>query len=158
VDKVLPLQWPGYSVARDDGIDVLDRGYSLLDCVGISDTASAIAYIDQRLSLGREHVSGMHCPQRTEYYKCLTIGVRGPEIIEVDFVRSAEQGHLVFERPVRKTVLICRILEDVHLFHVRLCVLMRHDINAGRKELIAAGVVAVCMRIDDRRDGLITYS
>src|SRR5881397_2213004 len=46
---------------------------------------------------------------------------------------------------------------DIHLLHIRLCVLVRDNFNTCRKEDIAAGVVAVSMGVDDERDRLAAH-
>ena len=54
-------------------------------------------------------------------------------------------------------MLVCGIFESIHPFHIGFGVFLRHDIDAGWKERIAAGVIAVSMRVDNECDGLVTY-
>ena len=49
-------------------------------------------------------------------------------------------------------MLVRGVLEGVQLLHVRLCILLSHDFDCGREELIAPGVVAMGVRVDDVRD------
>ena len=151
IDEVLPRQRAARRVAGDDRVDILDCGYRFGDRVRIGDAASAVVSVNQRLAFVCEHISGMHRAQRAENNERIAIRMRGSEVKEVDRVGSFEERHLVFEGSVGQAVLVGRILEHVHLLHVGF--LLRHNVDAGREEHIAACVIAVRVRVDDVRDG-----
>ena len=83
--------------------------------------------------------------------------MRGAEVVQVDGLLAAEEREAVLEGAVRQAVLVGRLLEHFHLLHVLLGVLVRHDLDRGREELIAAVVVAVRVGVDDVRDRLVAH-
>src|SRR5204863_2457691 len=151
VDEVLPLQRTGRRMAGNDGVDVFNRVHGFGNGLGVSDSTSPVVPVDQWLASRRKNVAGMHGAQCAEHDERVAVSVGRSEIIKVDGVGSAQQRHAVLEGLVRQGVLVCRIFEDIHLLHIRLCVLVRDNFNTCRKEDIAAGVVAVGMRVDDER-------
>src|SRR5262249_47756882 len=93
VEKVLPLQRTGCRMAGNDGVDVLDRGYGFGNGCWVRDPAPTIIPVDQRLAPGGENIAGVHRTQLTENDERVAIGVGWTEVIHVDGIRSAEQGH-----------------------------------------------------------------
>src|SRR5436309_4302120 len=157
VDEVLPLQGTGRRMAGNDGVDVFNRAHGFGNGLGLSDSTSPVVPVDQWLAPRRKNVAGMHGAQCAEHDERIAIGVGRSEIIKVDGVGSAQQSHAVLEGLVRQRVLVCWIFKDFHLLHIRLCVLVRDNFHTCRKEDVAAGVVAVSMRVDDECDRLAAH-
>src|SRR5947207_860004 len=76
------------------------------------------------------------------------------EIIEVDFVLTGTDRQLVFICPFGEEFGF-GAFELVHLDHVGLRVFLNDGIDVGPECLIASGVVAVGMSVDDRGYRLI---
>ena len=76
------------------------------------------------------------------------------EIIQIDPVLAAEQRQLVLVSTLRQELFFVP-LERVHLHHVAFGVFVSHDVDGRRKRLVAPCVIAVRVRVDDRRDWLV---
>ena len=76
------------------------------------------------------------------------------EIVQVDLVLARAERQLVLEGLLRQELGLVA-LEGVHLLHVRLGVLLRDEFDRRAEELVAAGVIAVRVRVDDRGDRLV---
>ena len=76
------------------------------------------------------------------------------EVEQIDAILAAAERHLVLVGFLRQELRVVA-LEGVHLLHVRLRVLVRDDLDRGREHVVAAGVVAVRVRVDDRRHRLV---
>src|SRR5262245_30866245 len=88
IDKVLPRQRTGCSVAGDHLINVLDVRGGFSNRVGVSDTASAIGKIDQRLAFCSEHISRMHGAHCRKDDNRIATSVSGSKIVKVNLVAS----------------------------------------------------------------------
>jgi hypothetical protein len=96
----------------------------------------------------------VHRAQRREHHERVAVGVTAAEIVEVDLVFTLTERQLVLERaPGQKLGLVA--LEGVHLLHVGLRIFLHHRFDLRTKELVAAGVVAVRVGVDDRGHRLV---
>ena len=111
--------------------------------------AAAVVAVDERHRLAGEDVARMDDPQSREDHPRVAVGVAGAEVIELDLVGAAADGHLVLERPLRHAAVVV-LLEDVHLLHVGLGVLLDDDVDRRREIHVAAHMVAVCVCVDER--------
>jgi len=83
----------------------------------------------------------------------IAVGVAGPEVVEIDLVGAFADRHLVLERPLGHPDAVV-FLEDRHLLHVGLRVFLRDEVDRRRELHVAAHMVAVRVRVDQRRDRL----
>jgi hypothetical protein len=137
-------------VAVDDGIDVFDLVVALYERVGVVQHAAAVITVDERQTFGCEQVTQMRGAQRREHDPRVAVRVTRTEVVQVHLVGAFADRHSVLERALRHSAAVV-LLEDVHLLHVRLGVLLRDDFDAGRELDVAAHMVAVRMRVDQRR-------
>ena len=111
--------------------------------------------VDERLAFVGKGVTGVHRARVPEHHERIAAGVRGTVVVEIDRVLALENSHLVLERAVGKAVLVGFLLEDGHLLHQSTSVFLDDDLHRRRKELVAAGVVAVGVGVDDVGDRLV---
>ncbi len=142
------------AVTLDHEVHVLDPFQRLLERVGKRDHAATRRRIDQRRHVPRHQVADAHRPQRREHHERVTVGVAGTEVIEVDAILALPERRLVGKRAVGHPRGVgLRIGHDPLLG-----VLVRHDLNhrsRGLEVVVAAVVIRVDVRVDDRRHRLV---
>jgi len=143
-------------VAGDDRVVVFQPRGRLRQSLAVLDHAAAVAGVDKRNVLARERVAGVHHPRCAEEHPRVSTRVRAAKVIEIDLILPAADLHGVLERPLRQETGACA-LEDVHVLHVRLRVLLRDDVDGRAEELVAAGVVRMRVRVDDERNWLVAH-
>ena len=137
-------------VAVDDRLDVLDAAMRLVQGVGDVEHAAAVARVNQRQSLVREDVAGVHGSQRREHDERVAIRMPGPEEVQVDLIGALADRQPVGERALHHAA-IGVLGKDLHLLHVGLRVRVRDDVSGGRELHVATHVIAVCMGVDEER-------
>ena len=103
-----------------------------------------------------EEVAGVGYAQRGKDDDRVAVRVAGAEVVQVDAVGPGEQRQAILVGPVGQELRLLA-LELLHLEHVRLGVLVRDHLDRRREELVAASVIAMGVRVDDRGDGLVGH-
>ena len=116
--------------------------------------AAAVRGVDERQVLAGEQIADVRRPQRREDDERVAVGVAGAVVIEVDLVGALADRHLVLEGALRHAAVVV-LLEDVHLLHVRLGVLLHHDVHGRREFDVAAHMIPVRVRVDQHRHRLL---
>ena len=141
------------AVARNDRVDVLDRRGGFRQRVRICEAAAAILEIDGRQLLVAHQIAHVHDAQRGEDDPGIASGVARSEVEEIDPILAAAKRHLLPEHEFREEVHL-DALERRHPVHVQACVVLRDDLDRGGEELIAPGLIAMGMGVDDGRHRL----
>ncbi len=140
-------------MSRDDGLDVPQPLGRLCERRRVLDARPAVRVVHERHLLAGEQIAGVHGPQFREDDKRVAVGVSAPEVVQLDAIAAAPDCHAILERAIGHGVGLS--LQRVHPFHVGLRVFVRDHLYALREVLVAADVVAMCMRVDDRRHRLV---
>src|SRR5262245_58998261 len=91
----------------------------------------------------------MHGSERCEDHKRITIGMTATEMIELDFIITAQKAEFVSVGFSGKKLFSFIRLKHVHLFHADFAILMGDELDRSGKGGVAANVIAVGMCIDD---------
>ena len=102
-----------------------------------------------------EDVAGVHHLEVAEHHERVAVGVRRAEVVEVDRLVAVEHRQLVGVGLVGQRVLLGAPANCGIFAMLGLGVGVGHDLDRGREEVVAAGVVAVRMGVDDVRHRLV---
>ena len=133
-------------MARDDTAHAPDLRDRLRQRVGKGHAAPAVLGVDDRRRFRGKQASHVRHPLLGEDDDDVAIGVGGAEVVQLDAVKILEQREPVGERLRGQ-----RGGVRTHPGQVRPGVFMRHDLNRGLELRVAAGMIRMRVRIDDRR-------
>jgi hypothetical protein len=136
-----------------------------LAIVSVIDATAAVVRVDDRNPLfGEYHRRG--APVEREHDVGIAARVRAAEVEELDPFVAAAERQAIGERPLREppaTVVLEDVLlgaglqavHRVHLLHQLRGVRVRDHFHSGWKLHVAADVIEVRVRVDDRRHRLV---